>query len=292
MAMRNDVTYSSGRDRISAWWYPAGRSNKFTTIVMAHGFGGTREMRLDAYAERFQTAGFAVLVFDYCHFGASGGTPRQVVDIEAQLHDWRASIAYARSLPGVDKSRIVLWGTSFSGGHVVALAAEDSSIAAIIAQTAFTDGPGALKAAGAAAALRLSGAGLKDIRHSGNPYYVPIAARPGELGALTSPDAEAGVRSLIPAGADFDNRVAARVFFHLPRYRPGKLASKVKCPALFQIAERDAITSPASAKKAAKAAARGRIETFPIGHFDIYTGSWFEKAVESQIAFLKSELPS
>ena len=46
---------------------------------MAHGFSGVREQRLDAYAERFAQAGLAVLVFDYRHFGASGGEPRQLL---------------------------------------------------------------------------------------------------------------------------------------------------------------------------------------------------------------------
>ena len=82
---------------------------------MAHGFSGVRDQRLDAYAERFAAAGLACLVFDYRHFGDSGGQPRQLLDIGRQLDDWRAAIAFARSLEEVDGDRIGLWGTSFSG---------------------------------------------------------------------------------------------------------------------------------------------------------------------------------
>ena len=66
---------------------------------MAHGFGGTRAARLDAFAERFADAGLAALVFDYRHFGDSGGEPRQLLDIGKQHDDWRAALAFARTAP-------------------------------------------------------------------------------------------------------------------------------------------------------------------------------------------------
>ena len=107
---------------------------------MAHGFSGVREQRLDAYAERFAQAGMAVLVFDYRHFGASEGEPRQLLSIARQLEDWRAAVAHARSLEGIDTKRIALWGSSFSGGHVIATAAKDPDVAAVVSQAPYTDG--------------------------------------------------------------------------------------------------------------------------------------------------------
>ena len=57
----------------------------------AHGLAGVKEMRLDAYAERFCAAGLACLVFDYRHFGESAGEPRQLLDIQRQtLHEGAA----------------------------------------------------------------------------------------------------------------------------------------------------------------------------------------------------------
>jgi cephalosporin-C deacetylase-like acetyl esterase len=73
-------------------------------------------------------------LFDYRHFGASTGEPRQLLDIARQLDDYRAVIGWARGLDGVDPERIVLWGSSFSGGHALALAAADARIAAVISQ--------------------------------------------------------------------------------------------------------------------------------------------------------------
>ena len=109
-------------------------------IVMAHGLGAIKALRLSAFAERFQAAGYACLVFDYRHFGDSEGEPRELLSISRQREDWRAAVAYARSLPDVDTDRVVLWGTSFGGGHAIATAAADHAVVAAIAQCPFTDG--------------------------------------------------------------------------------------------------------------------------------------------------------
>jgi len=52
---------------------------------------------LDAYAERSAATGFAALVFDYRHFGASSGEPRQLLDINRQLADWAGAVAFISS---------------------------------------------------------------------------------------------------------------------------------------------------------------------------------------------------
>src|ERR1700733_5677776 len=123
MAQREEIKFISGSDRISAWLYrPEGPDSPdlegpAPLLVMAHGLGAVRTMRLDAYAERFSEAGYACLVFDYRNFGDSEGAPRQLLDIRMQLQDWTVAVAYARTLPGIDPDRIGLWGTSFSGGH-------------------------------------------------------------------------------------------------------------------------------------------------------------------------------
>lgn len=93
-------------------------------VVMAHGFSGTMD-RLFRYAERFATAGMAVLVFDYRNFGASGGQPRQLIDIPGQQADWRAAIGYARNHQAIDPQRTALWGSSLGGAHAVTVAAAD-----------------------------------------------------------------------------------------------------------------------------------------------------------------------
>jgi alpha/beta superfamily hydrolase len=167
---------------------------------MAHGFGATRKLRLEPYGVRFNAAGFATLIFDYRTFGTSEGEPRNHADWQNELADWHAALAYSRSLRGVDLDRLALWGTSFAGGLVVSAAAKDGRVAAIVSQCPMMDGRAASLAAarrsGPLAALQLSAHGLRDAVGAalGRPaHYVPKVAKPGELGAMTSPDAWPGV---------------------------------------------------------------------------------------------------
>ncbi|MDF2975898.1 MAG: putative hydrolase [Actinomycetospora sp.] len=135
MVHRAEVTFMSGGERCAAWLYqPDTPSRTSPCVVMAHGTTGTRDLGLTPYAERFAGAGCIVLVFDYRHFGASSGQPRQLVHIGHQLEDWREAVDFARRLPEVDPQRVALWGTSLSAGHVVAVAADDPRLAAVVAQ--------------------------------------------------------------------------------------------------------------------------------------------------------------
>ena len=126
--MRADIEFSSGGTACAAWLYRPQGAGPNPCVVMAHGFSAVRDQRLDAYAERFREAGFAVLLFDYRHFGTSAGEPRQLLSIRRQLQDWEAAIVAARAQPDIDPARIALFGSSFSGGHVQTLAARDPAI--------------------------------------------------------------------------------------------------------------------------------------------------------------------
>ncbi len=88
----------------------------------------------------FAAAGLDVVLFYYRGFGGSAGSPRQLVSASRQRHDYRAALTAARQLPGIDPERIVLWGISYSGGHVARVAAEDGRVAAVVALTPAIDG--------------------------------------------------------------------------------------------------------------------------------------------------------
>src|SRR5262249_50880529 len=145
--MRTEVTIPSGGETLAAYLYTPDEHAEadLPCVVMAHGFSATRQDGLPAYAEAFCAAGLAALVFDYRHVAAPCGEPRQLLDSGKPHEDCRAAIAYARSLGGIDPERIARWGSSFSGGHVVAGAAADPRIAAVVSQAPFTDGLSALK---------------------------------------------------------------------------------------------------------------------------------------------------
>src|ERR687893_1088712 len=143
LSQRRELHFPSGADRCHAWLYlppPTADAAPPPVIVMAHGLGAVKRLRLAAFAERFQAAGYACLVFDYRYFGESEGEPRELLSIARQREDWKAAVAFARSLPEVDASRVVAWGTSFGGGHAITTAADDREIVAAVVQCPFTDG--------------------------------------------------------------------------------------------------------------------------------------------------------
>lgn len=293
MAEREDLAFPSGGEQCAAWLYrpqdPGGGS--VPCVVMAHGFSATRADGLPAYAERFAAAGFAVLLFDYRHFGDSGGEPRQLISPSAQRDDYRAAVAFARTLPGIDAQRIALFGSSFSGGHVVVVAAGDERIAAVVAQAPFADVIDTLAAMDRRAA---PGVALRALRDTAAgllgrpPVMVPAVGPPGTVAAMTSPDAEPGFRAIVAPDSRWRNEVAARVLLRLDR--PVAKARRVRCPLLVCACDEDSVTPVRGAIRIAERAPQGELIRYPIGHFDIYTGAAFEQAVSDQTAFLRRHL--
>lgn len=299
--MRHDVSFTSGGDTCRAWHFvgqggdlagPAGRP----CVVMAHGFGGTRDTGLLGYAEGFAAAGMDVLVFDYRGFADSGGGPRQQVAYRQQRADYHAAIRAARNLPGVDPSRIVLWGTSYSGGHVVPVGVTDGRIAAAVSMTPAMDGVAALAAlvrrGGPAPLLRLTGHGLRDLARAvrrKEAHRVPIAAEPGELGFLTAPGALAGYTAV--AGPTWRNEVCARAALEVALNRPTAYAGRVRFPLLVQVGDHDhTVPAAASLRAAEKAGHHAQARTYPVDHFDVYDGEWQRRMLADQVAFLHDAL--
>lgn len=294
-ATRQDVTFQSSGIDCAAWLYTPSGEGPFPTIVMGHGLGGIRQMRLDVFAERFRAAGYACLVFDYRHFGASGGEPRQVLDVKRQLEDWAAAIAYARSRPEVDPDRVITWGTSFGGGHSILTASRDHRLAAAIAQCPFTDGFASALTNSPITSARLMTRAVRDLINSRlgrDPVYADTAGAKNAAAFMTSPDSIGGYLKLVPEDAPFRNQLAARSALQIVRHRPGRQAKNITCPVLFCICETDTVAPPAPTKRYAAQAPRGESKVYPDGHFDIYVGDAFERVVADQIDFLQRHVPT
>src|SRR6201995_3007694 len=132
---RRDIEFDAEGVTLRGWFYPAeGRTGTAPTIVMAHGFSAVKEMYLDKFAEVFAAGGLNALVFDNRNFGDSDGTPRQEIDPWAQVRDYRHAITYALTLPQTDASRIGIWGSSYSGAHVLVVAAIDRRVKCAVSQ--------------------------------------------------------------------------------------------------------------------------------------------------------------
>ena len=291
---REHISFPSGEERCAAYLYrPRDATGDVPCVVMAHGFSATRDDRLPGYAERFAAAGLAVLLFDYRHFGRSTGEPRQLLDIGRQLDDYRAAVRFARGLDGTDPARIALWGTSFSGGHVLTLGAEGHAPAAIVAQVPFCDGIATLLLAPPRVALRATLYGLADRALAligAGPIMIPAVGPPGSFAVMTAPEADPGMAAVVVPRSRWRNEVAARIMLHVARYRPGTKADKITAPLLICVADRDETTPPGPAVAAAERAPRGELQRYPIGHFDAYLGADFEQIVGDQVRFLRRHL--
>jgi len=289
-----DIEFQSGDLKCRAYLYRPDQSTASPIIVMAHGLGGTRKMRLTAFAERFVKEGYACLVFDYRYFGDSDGKPRQLLDIQCQLEDWKAAIRYARSLPNIDASHIVRWGSSFSGGHVLATAAQDANICAVISQCPFTDGLASSMAVNPITSSKLTALAIRDrigATLGQKTVMVKLAGHPNETALMTAPDAYAGILSLTQDIPDYKNYVAARFALDIIRYYPGRKTSKIKAPVLFCICENDTVAPAKTTLRHANRTPQKEIKTYSYGHFEIYTGDAFEHVVKDQIDFLKRHVP-
>lgn len=295
MTTRSDVEFTSGGVTCRAWLYlPDGASSTPPIIVMAHGLGAIRQMRLDAFADRFSDAGYACLVFDYRYFGDSDGEPRGLLSIRRQLEDWAAAIAYARSLAQVDGSRVVLWGTSFSGGHVMIAGQRDGRVAAVIAQCPFTSGVASTLAMEPIVAAKVTVRGVADLLarlRRRDPVRVELAGDPGSTALMTAPDVVPGYLALVPDGQPFSNAVAARIGLAIPLHSPARALRSLAVPTLVCVCDRDSVAPPGPTVRAAQGNPHVTLKHYDAGHFDIYLGDAFEEVVADQVDFLDQVVP-
>ncbi|WP_029924050.1 alpha/beta hydrolase [Nocardia otitidiscaviarum] len=341
---RHDITFPSSDARCSAWLYLPDDAGTHAAVVMAHGLGAVRELRLDAYAERFADAGYAVLVFDYRHLGASEGQPRQLIDIRRQLDDWHAALTYVRARPDIDTDRIAIWGSSLGGGHVLQISAEDPHLRAVVSQCPFTDGPASTLArtrtGTLSSAVLLTTAILDRLAAllGRRPILVPMAGTKWMPAFLAAPDSLTGAIALAPPAAELSarttralrflprlrrqilghltpahsgrhaedpvwgvlrsptgqtlliNAVSARLALQMPFYRPGRALARTTTPTLVCVCDHDTVAPARTTTRRARGLAHVTLNHYPYGHFDIYVGPEFERAVSDQLAFLAEHL--
>jgi len=296
----DELTFTSGGVPLHGWHFTgagdtlAGETGR-PVVVMAHGFGGTKDSGLEPFAVGLAKAGLDVLAFDYRGFGASEGQPRQQVRIADQVDDYRAAIAAAAKLPGVDPRRVVLWGVSLAGGHVLSAAAHRDDVAAVVALTPLVDGMAAARLAAkhvpVSAMARSTAAGIRSkvsAARGRDAVTMPIVGRPGEMAALSLPGQYEDYLAI--AGPTWRNEVDATVGFELGRLKAGKDAEHVTAPLLVQVADFDR-GAPVDAAMKAAFAGRAEVRHYPCDHFDVWPGAdWFEPALAHQVSFLTRHL--
>jgi pimeloyl-ACP methyl ester carboxylesterase len=285
--------FDSGNIRCQGWLYEPDGDPPYACVVMAHGFGAAPDGPLGRVARRLAEAGLAAFAFDYRNFGSSSGTPRHLLGVNRQLEDWGSAIMFVRGLERVDPDRIGLWGSSFSGGQVIAVAAGDPAIRAAVAQVPYVDGYALARAAGLRHFLRLIPALVRDTLQTKllqRPYVIEALGPPGQRAALSTrfPDLYEELNENTLAG--WENRIAARSLLDVYRFRPIRIASEVNCPLLVVVTYQDRVAPARTAIRAAHDLPYVEMAMFSARHFDLYTGEVFERAVATEAKFLARHL--
>lgn len=285
---QSKLGFTSRGSRCSGWlYYPKG-SRRPPVVIMAHGFAAEKTFGLPQFAEAYARAGYAVYLFDHRNHGESEGIPRNLVRASRQLQDWEAALARIKRAPNIDPQRIILWGASFSGGHVLVMASRHPEIAAVISHVAFTDGLTALQGRAISDIVKAAGAGILDAILSplGVRCSIPVVGQPGTLACLNQPGAMEGYMATIPPESKWINECPASVFLTLPWYRPITCAEKIKCPVLMVKAREDDIVSAAAWEATVQKIPQAKRLELEGGHFDFYNGETFTYLMEQELSFL------
>jgi alpha-beta hydrolase superfamily lysophospholipase len=244
----------------------ANEARALPTIIMCHGWGGVAE-RLRPDAVVFARAGYFVVTFDYRGWGASDGRVvltkpaargkpgepftaevkeiREVVDPLDQATDLLNVLHWVQGEKQCDAERIGLWGSSYSGGHVVYAAARDPRVKATVSQVPGMD-----------SRFVMAGAGRRQT------FEEATKRARGEIGYP-----EAGVTAV-------GNLKGAPVRERLMNYAPVEDADKAPhCAMLFLIAEKEELFDNRDHAIKAYERARGpkKLVTIPgITHYGVY----------------------
>jgi fermentation-respiration switch protein FrsA (DUF1100 family) len=283
--MRRDIEFDAEGTTLRGWLYvPDGVTGPAPTIVMCHGYSAVKELFLDAFAEVFADAGFCALVYDNRNLGASDGEPRQEIDPWAQVADYRHAITFARTLDEVDGYRIGVWGSSYSGAHVLVVGAIDRRVKCVVAQVPLISGH--------VNARRLIRSDLirptqemfeadREARYRGEPpAMIPVVAPEGEPCALPTADSyEWFTTSGQRRAPTWRNECTLRSVEMFLEYEPGAYLPYISpTPLLLVVAAGDHLTVCDLAIDAYERAREPkRLELLSGGHFDAYIAD-FERS--------------
>lgn len=288
--MREDVEFAAADGTaIRGWYYrPEQVRETWPVVVMSHGFGAVKEMYLDLVAEGLAAGGLGCLVYDHRGFGASEGEPRQEIDPFAQIADARDAITFAGLLPGADPKRIGIWGSSYTGGHVLVLGATDRRIRCVVAQVPTISGarntlrrfPGdglavirARFAADRADRMRGEPPATVAIVPGLAPEEIARSDAPDPAGHAIGNDQAAWCRAIAPQRLErWRNEMTLRSLELYTSYEPGVHVARIAPTPLLVIAMTEDTVTPTDEILSAyeRACEPKRLLLRPGGHFDVY----------------------
>ncbi|KAJ5111964.1 hypothetical protein N7532_000009 [Penicillium argentinense] len=268
---------------LRGWLFiPSSFTGKVPCLVMAHGFAAHKEMGLNNFAEYFTSnLRIACLAYDNRCIGSSEGEPRREIIPALQLNDYSDAITFAQSLPEIDADKIAIWGSSYSGGHVLTVGAVDRRVKAVISQVAdFIPRLNELFA---------------DDRHArakgDKPGRMPVVDKdPHALSVLPSEDSYNGYIQAESLG--WKNDVTLKSLEAFRAYEPGAYIQRISpTPLLMIVMDKDLVTPTDIALDAfARAKEPKQLHIIPGGHFEPYDGPLFQQNVSVQAKFLQDHL--
>jgi fermentation-respiration switch protein FrsA (DUF1100 family) len=276
---RRDIEFDAEGVTLRGWFYsPDGAAGAAATVVMAHGFSAVKEMYLDRYAEMLAEAGLAALVYDNRNFGASDGEPRQEIDPWAQMRDYRHAITHAGTLPEVDAERIGIFGSSYSGGHVLVVGALDRRVKAVVSQVPLISGHDnfrALVRSDFIDGFRAQFDADRLARFQGKePVMVPVVDQdPLAPSALPTPDSYTWFTETAKERApSWRNEVTLRSVEMFTEYEPISYVPYISPTPLLMLPAQNDVLTPTDLALAAYERAREpkKLQILPGGHFDAY----------------------
>jgi fermentation-respiration switch protein FrsA (DUF1100 family) len=249
---------------------------KRPAIVLAHGFSAVKEMYFTHYAAEFGKAGFVAVVFDYRFQGESEGEPRGQIFPWEQIEDFRNAITFAQIQPEVDADRIGIFGSSYSGGHVICIGALDRRVKCVACQVPLIDGWANAQAINPRAALAgflkfLEGDRVERYK-SGKVNYLPVVAEDNNAVLNTSDSYQWFTETAKKMAPRWENRVTVESLEKFLEYSPAVFLPRVSpTPLLMMVAEHDILTPTDLAISAFESAREPkRLVVLPGGHFDAY----------------------
>ena len=269
--------------RLAAWHYRPAGAAAAPCVIMSPGFGGQRAHTLPRFAERFAAAGFGCLLYDHRNFGASEGEPRLEADPFRQVHDMRDAVTFAGTLDGVDPGRIALWGNSYSGGHVLVVAALDRRVRCVVSVVPVTSGSAVVRRLSGDAAwnqriAEFNAARLKEMRGEGTQYQPQTT-----------------LDETISYWAQLDppreNRISVLSQEMFGEYEPVAYVARIApTPLLMILTNHDLrVFSDLQLDAYGQCREPKRIVILPGGHYDPYT-VLFEPTVAESIAWFETHL--
>lgn len=282
-----DIVFEADGAKLAGWiCRPDAGEGPWPAIVLSHGLSAVIEMGLARYAEAFAAAGFLCLAYDHRNWGRSSGWPRHETDPWRQVADMREAISFVRRLPDVDPARVGLWGTSYSGGHALVVAALDRRVRAVVAQVPLVSGSRNFEhwvPAERRARFLERLAEDWDARSAGAPPGVVPAAPPGS-------ETEEWAKQVDPGGA-YANELTLRSFDLLRGYEPADFVARIApTPLLMVVAGRDVQTPVDWQREAfARAGEPKRLVTLDGRHYDPYV-ALFEQSSAAAVDWFRERL--